>query len=266
MSSLVYSIGPLQVRAFVFWIALGVLLSALIVLATAWRRNARLLPYLDVILAQVALGSVGARLGHVALNWNYFSLHTDEVWSLSAGGLDWHGAVVGALLGSLLMVLVRRLPLTPLLDTLALTVPIMAATIWIACGVANAAYGIEVRSLADFPAWMVTESPDVYGMIAPRLALPVFGVVAAIAVLLVMVLITVLHRFDGLRLWIALGLYAACMAIISFFRADYVPTLFNRRADQVLDLGVVLFATLLFVIMRLGQLRSTARLPQGASS
>ena len=266
MNPLVYSIGSLQIRAFVFWIALGVLLSTLIVLATVWRRNARLLPYLDVILATVALGSVGARLGHVALNWNYFALHTDELWSLSAGGLDWHGALVGALLGTLLMTLVRKLPLVPLLDTLALTVPIMAAAIWIACGVANAAYGIEVRSLADFPAWMVTEAPDVYGMIAPRLALPVFGVIAACAVLLIMMLITLLQRFIGVRLWIALGMYATCIAVISFFRADYVPTLFNRRADQVLDLGVVLCAALLFAITRLVQLRSTARLPQGASS
>jgi prolipoprotein diacylglyceryltransferase len=142
----------------------------------------------------------------------------------------------------------------------------MAASIWIACGVANAAYGIEVRSLADFPAWMVIEAPDVYGMLAPRLNLPLFGVVASLIVLIIMLVLTALRRFSGSRLWIALGLYGLCMALLDFFRADYVPTLFNRRADQVLDLGVVLVAVLLFALTQLSQLRSIARLSQGAPS
>ena len=40
---------------------------------------------------------------------------------------------------------------------------------------ANCAYGVEVLTLADYPAWLVTESPDVYGTIAPRLNLPMLG-------------------------------------------------------------------------------------------
>ncbi|MBX3083799.1 MAG: prolipoprotein diacylglyceryl transferase [Anaerolineae bacterium] len=266
MSPLVYSVGSLQIRAFVFWIALGVLLSSLIVLGSAWRRNARLLPYLDVIVAAVAVGALGARLGHVALNWNYFAAHTDEIWSLTAGGLDWHGTLLGTLLAVSLMAILRKLPLSSLFDSFALIVPVMAATIWIACGVANAAYGIEVRSLADFPAWMVTESPDVYGMIAPRLALPIFGVIAAIVIFAIMLLLTAFRRFDGTRLWIAIGLYALCMAFIAFFRADYVPMLFNHRADQVLDLTVVLLSALLFALTRLSQLRSIAQSSQGVPS
>jgi prolipoprotein diacylglyceryltransferase len=265
MSQLIYNFGPWQLRAFTFWVALGVLLSGLIVLALAARRNARLLPYLDVILVAVALGAVGARFGHIALNWSYFALHTDELASLSAGGLNWHGAVLGALIGVVALALGRRLPLRQLLDDAAFSVPIMGAAVWIACSTANAGYGVEVRSLADFPAWLVTETPDVYGVLAPRLALPTLGVALAALVFGGVLVLALARRAEGLRLWLALLIYALGMALLSFFRAEYVPTLLSRRADQVLDLAVALVATLSLASVWAAQVRASIKSPQGAT-
>src|SRR5690606_1361398 len=57
----------------------------------------------DVCLAAGILGVMLARAFHVALNWAYFSANTAEITRLRAGGLDWHGAMIGALLGVWIM-------------------------------------------------------------------------------------------------------------------------------------------------------------------
>ncbi|MBX3064169.1 MAG: prolipoprotein diacylglyceryl transferase [Anaerolineae bacterium] len=251
MSPQVYQLGFVSVRAFVFWIALGTFLCIALLLILAYRRRERLIPYLDLALAAILLAIPFARLGHVTLNWNYFSAHSREITNIAAGGLDWHGALFGALLGVGIVGGLRKLNLKVLLDRLALLFPILAATVWIACATSNAAYGIEVRTLADFPSLIVVESPDVYGIVAPRLALVTFGVLLAVAVMVILLIAHWSGWLYGGKLWIALILYGIGMALIGFFRAEYVPIWLGRRADQILDVFVVVLATILLVIGRL---------------
>lgn len=254
MSPLIYKFGPLEIHAFTAWLALGVVIGTLIVLGSAARQHQRLMLWLDTVVGAVIGATIGARLAHVGLNWVYFAAHTDEILSFSSGGLDWHGALLGGLLGASLIAIIRRVPWLKLMDTFALVVPFGAMAIWLACAAANSAYGIEVRTLADFPTWLVIESPDVYGAIAPRLNLAPIGIALAVVVLVIIVGLTLLRWVPGLRLWLALIVYGIGMALIDFFRAEYVPTIMGRRADQVLDLAVVLLAALLFGIVGMAML------------
>ena len=54
----------------------------------------------DVYLGALILGVIGARAFHVAFNWDYFVDNRAEITLIEAGGLDWHGAVIGCLLGA----------------------------------------------------------------------------------------------------------------------------------------------------------------------
>jgi phosphatidylglycerol---prolipoprotein diacylglyceryl transferase len=258
MNPVVYKLGPLEIRAFTAWIATGVVIGIGIILSVAMRRQQRLMPWFDAATNAVVGGVIGARAFHVWLNWSYFSAHTDQIIAFQSGGLDWHGAVIGGLLGATLVGLASRIPLSLLMDGFALALPVGAMATWIGCGAANCGYGVEVPTLADYPAWLVSESPDVYGTIAPRLNLSVLGIVLAVLVLAVVLALVAFERFGGARLWLALALYSLGMALISFFRAEYVPTWFGRRADQVLDLVVALGAILLFGIVASIQQRRTA--------
>lgn len=256
MNPVVYRIGSLDIHAFTAWIALGTAAGIGIALATAALRRERLFPWLDTSIGAVIGGVVGARAFHVWLNWEYFSAHTDQITMLNTGGLDWHGAILGGMIGLVIAARLRRVPLVPLTDALALALPIGATATWMACGAANCGYGLEVQTLADYPQWLVTESPDVYGITAPRLNLPPVGIILAVFVLIVIIVLTALRWVIGLRLWLALTLYALGMAVIDFFRAEYVPTWFDRRADQILDLAVALGAILIFAVIALLRRRS----------
>jgi uncharacterized membrane protein len=133
----------------------------------------------------------------------------------------------------------------------------------LACGAANCGYGLEVRTLADFPGWLVTESPDVYGVIAPRLNLPPLGILLAVLLLLIVLILTALGWLPGQRFWFALTLYSLGMALLDFFRAEYVPIWFDHRADQILDLAVALLSILMFAIVGFVRLSTRRRGAQG---
>jgi phosphatidylglycerol---prolipoprotein diacylglyceryl transferase len=258
MNPVVYKLGPLEIRAFTAWIALGVVIGIGVVIGMAIHRRQRLMPWLDAVTNAVVGGVIGARAFHVWLNWSYFSAHPDQIVSFQNGGLDWHGAVVGGLLGALLVGFASRTALSPLLDAFALALPVGAMAVWLACAAANSAYGLEVATLADFPPWLVIESPDVYGIVAPRLNLPPIGIGLAVVVLIVVVAATVYDWLAGLRLWLALALYSLGMALIDFFRAEYVPIWLGRRSDQILDLSLALAAILILGLVAALQRKRTA--------
>ena len=204
-----------------------------------FRSGYRLSAVIDAGLGALAGGIVGARIVHVLLNWTYFADHLGEALRPNAGGLDWHGALVGGVIGLALVarwrLTLRRLSVRALLDALAPALPLLAFAGWVGCAAAVCGYGAEVDTLAHYPAFAVAESRDVYGIVAPRYNTQVFGLVLA---LLLLALSVVLPRFDGLRyrrFWILLALFSIGMFGIGFYRGDSAPIWLGLRADQWLD-------------------------------
>ena len=62
---------------------------------------------IDAGLGACLGGVIGARIVHVLLNWAYFADNLSEALHPNAGGLDWHGAVIGGLIGLALVAWVR---------------------------------------------------------------------------------------------------------------------------------------------------------------
>ncbi|MEP7285177.1 MAG: prolipoprotein diacylglyceryl transferase family protein [Chloroflexota bacterium] len=246
MNPVVFKFASIELHAFTAWIMLGVAIGGAVLVISAARSRQRISPLLDVILAGVIGGIIGARAVHVWLNWGYFAAHTDQITDLANGGLDWHGAIVVGLAAALVVARLRGVSILLLVDGLALALPFGAMASWQACAAATCGYGVEVRTLADFPSWLVIESPDIYGTVAPRLNLPPIGIVLAVVILLLVVLLTVFNSLSGSRLWLVLALFAEAMAIIAFFRAEYVPLWFGHRADQILDFVVAFVSIVIF--------------------
>lgn len=245
MNPVVFSIFGLSLRAFPAAILVPALVGAG-VLAFAGRRRHQTSRWLDVGLAALIGGLVGARIVHIILEWPYFSANPDQVLSLAGGGLAWQGAVWGGTLAAWAVARLRGVDWVAFADRFTLIFPLLAVGAWAGCGASACAYGVEVRTLADYPRWLVTEALDIYGQVAPRLDLPSLGAGFAILLLAVVLLPTRRYRF-----WISLAIFALGMFVIGFFRADYVPVWFGRRADQILDLGVFVFAALALIRLRL---------------
>jgi phosphatidylglycerol:prolipoprotein diacylglycerol transferase len=227
--------------------------AILIVLGVlAWqgqRRESRGTAWLDAGLGALAGGILLGRVGHVAVYWQYYSQHMDQVVQLSHGGIDWHMTVIGALIGMALVCRWRKLGFREITDVLALVLPLGAALFYTGCLMTSCGHGYEVESLAEYPPLVVMELPDLFGVIAPRLASQVYGIAWSVVVMaLTFALIRRIER-KGVRLWVVLALLTIGAFAIGFTRGDEAPYVAGLRLDQILDLGVLVFCILMAWIM-----------------
>lgn len=242
------TLGRFTLPTYTMLLALGVLASTgALALAYRWRYGRAVGPLVDACLGGLVLGVLLARAGHVLLHRYYFEIHPDEIMQLSAGGLDWHGALAGGLLGFALVGRWRGLDPRLLFDWLALVIPVLGLLAWWGCGAAHCAYGAEVGTLADYPGWLVWEAADVYNIRAPRYATQPLGMALSAALLLFVLLLVWRGWLRRRRLGLAVLILALGMFALGSLRGDYNPSAGPLRADQALDLLVAVGGLALLV-------------------
>lgn len=219
------------------------LLLALAIVLSSWlfivRRGSQAGFWTDAALGVLVGGLVGARVVHVLLHWDYFAANLSEALRLNAGGLDWHGAVLGGLPGLWLVARWRRLSYRAALDRLTPALPLLALAGWAGCAAAACAYGAEVDTLAHYSPLAVAETRDIFGIVAPRYNTHLFGVVLALCLLLITALLFWRRWLYDRRFWLILALLSLGMFLIGFSRGDAVLMLAGLRGDQWLD-GMIL--------------------------
>ena len=277
MPALYTQIGPWRLQTFT--LALGVVIILSLVMVA--RRSPARGQMVDACLGALVGGVIVARLFHVLLNWDYFVDNLTEARTIGAGGLDWHGAVIGGVAGLWLMVWVqhywertrkiaslqpRSVPLrfNVFLDWLTPVLPLIGLGAWYGCLAAGCGYGREVDTLANFPAWAASEYVDVFGIVLPRLNTPYFGM-ALCGVGLVLVGMSGLWRRwrkrrapyraslpTGHRFWLLLALLSAGMFGIGFLRGDRSFNWYSLRTDQILDIIMIVWALVVVFYQRSG--------------
>ena len=180
-------------------------------------------------------GLILGRIEHVWLNWNYFAYHLAEITQLYRGGLDWHGAVIGAGLGMGVMSRWRQVALAPVIDSLTLLIPLLSLAVWWGCWNVSCRYGAEVATLADYPSWLVWEGRDIFGIYAPRFHTQLIGTLSS-GILLVMTLVLFWRKWWVFRrFWLLLAGVACIIFLISFLQGDYSIRVYQLRVSQYFD-------------------------------
>jgi prolipoprotein diacylglyceryltransferase len=183
---------------------------------------------LDAGVAALAFGLIGARAIFVGAHWDYFASHITDAFSFSAGGLSWVGGALGAAAGLFALAALRRAPLWPLADTLALPAAFLAAASWAGCLVDGCGYG---RPLASGSASLF--AADFFGSRLPRWPTQLIGLLSCFAVVLGGMALEPRGLRPGLLACLtfaALGLIGLALSLV---RGDPVPLLAGARLDFV---------------------------------
>lgn len=128
LSSILLSVGPVEVRWYGVLFATGVGLNYLI-LRWLFKREGHKEATLESLALYLFLGLlIGARLGEVIFyNPVYYWQHPLEILQVWNGGLASHGAAIGMFLAYLLWCKLKREKFSKFVDLLALPMPLTAA-------------------------------------------------------------------------------------------------------------------------------------------
>lgn len=230
-----------QIQTYTLALMIAVILGILWLVLTAPKGQAS--ATLDTCLAGLIGAIVFARAFHVALNWVYFSENLNMISRIyEQGGLNWHGALLGAFVFGGVMAKWRRLNFS--LNRLSPILPLIAFAGWYGAGAAASAFGARVEFMADYPAFLTWIERDIYGLEAPRFAVQPLGMAWTGFVFL---LALILYRFEKRRLPLIVFLLCIGSFSLAFLRGDYALMLAGLRAEQWLDLGlggIALFLTI----------------------
>lgn len=189
----------------------------------------------DVLIAGLIGGIILARIEHVVLNWSHFAFHTSEILQVNRGGLELHGAFVGAAIGMWVVAHWRNVTLRPIVDSLTLLLPLLSLALWWGCWSASCRYGMEVATMADYPSWLVWEGRDVFGIYVPRFHTQQLGIVLSVIIIALTLVLFWRKWLYFRRFWLLTALVMCMMFFISFLQGDYAIEVNHIRVTQYLD-------------------------------
>jgi phosphatidylglycerol:prolipoprotein diacylglycerol transferase len=182
-------------------------------------------------LALIALATfAGARLHFALANWDLFREQPLRVLHLSSAGLHAPGGILGAVIGSAILLPLLRIPAAKFADGLAPAVGVGIALARLGCFLHGCCFG----GLCPYP-WGVTLPADSYvfmrqleaRLLAPGAVrslpihpLPLYFAAAGLAITAFLLWLRPRKRYDGqLALWL-LVLFSASSALLEPIRAD----------------------------------------------
>lgn len=213
-------------------LGLGLVMGVGLVWWQRWREKRPFSP--DPLLLAIALALLLGRASFVWAQWGYFQQRPAESWQLWQGGLTYHGALCGGLIGAWLGK--KQLPL-PLL---ALPLALLHAAGWAACLLEGCAYGRPTTL-----SLLAADLPDDFGVYALRYQTQLLGVLASL--LLLAGLLWATGRWGKNCRFFPLTLLLTTLIHLSLtlLRGDPSPQLGPLRLDTLLDGGVVLLSLFL---------------------
>ncbi|MGQ9717829.1 MAG: prolipoprotein diacylglyceryl transferase family protein [Anaerolineae bacterium] len=220
-------------------LAAGVLLGTALALWAGRRNGLSVMVVMDGVLAAAVGGLLLGRLGYVAAHLPYFREHPPAALAFWQGGLSAPGVVVGGTVGAGVMARLRKLPPGPLWGALAPGAAVVLIAAYLGCLRAGCACGRETWP-EDGLRWALSaELPDLYGLRAPRVAVPVLGMGWG-ALMLVLTLRMTLRGWAnamGATPWLAL--YGLGEFALGFLRGDAPPLIGGLSALQWAGLGIL---------------------------
>ncbi len=168
---------------------------------------------IDIFLISLLIGMfLGARLTYVFVyNWEFYSFHYQDIFSVWKGGLSFHGAVLGMCLATWIFSLVKRISFLQLCDALALGAS--QGILWGRIG--NFINGELYGRVTD--SWVGVVFPR--GGPFPRHPSQLYeGILEGLVVFVILFIVHRRQRFYGVTAAAFFALYGIFRFIVEFFR------------------------------------------------
>jgi len=209
---------------------------------------------MDLSLAILVASIIGARAFFIAINWQYYRIHAQDIFKIWEGGLVFYGGFILAFFVAMWFMRKNGLPVWKVADIMAPSVALGIALGRIGCFLNGCCYGALSKQWGiSFPG---KDNPPVFaqqvadGLISPAAAcsLPVLPVqlyfaLHGLIIFAVLLFMERYKRFDGFIFWILVILYSAGRFFIEGIRY-YEPAYIigGLTVSQVISAGLFILA------------------------
>ena len=244
MHPIITKIGPLYVYSYGMMVAIGFAVATLLAYKHADDFGIDKERIIDLGIAMLVSGIIGARIVYVALNFQYYMRNLPEIVNLTKGGLVWYGAFILGMIAAAWFVKKNKINFWTAADLFAPYIALAQAFGRIGCLLNGCCYGSAAPSGfmlgVVFPGESVSRYPT--------------QIFSAIALLLIFV---ILRRWQRKRhcngeifLWYGL-LYSMKRFGVEFFRGDYPKILYGLTISQLISAAVFIICLNLLIYRRL---------------
>lgn len=247
-----FSIGSFNVYWYGILIATGLLLAVLYAYFNAHRYDVDRNKLIDCVIVGIVTAIIGARAYYVLFKWDYFSAHPSEIIDIRDGGIAIYGAIIGALIGGLVMAKIRRMKFLPILDITMTSFFIGQALGRWGNFFNQEAFGTETDSLFR----MISENTIVDGkVVAVHPCFLYESVWCALGFLFLFIFNHKFQKYHGQVFYLYLVWYGAERVVVEGLRTDslYLPFQvfgYDIRVSQALSAVLVLAGIILLIVNR----------------
>jgi len=114
-----FEIGPISVRWYGILMSAAILVGTFLALREIHRQGINEDKFMNILIAAIPAGFIGARLYYVLFRWDYYSKYPAEIPAVWHGGLAIHGAIIGSFLVGALMIRYYNMNFWQLADIVA---------------------------------------------------------------------------------------------------------------------------------------------------
>jgi len=250
MHPILFSYGPVHLYSYGFLVAIGVLCAILFIRKHAPRIGVKPETSVDLAMATVISGFVGARIFYVAQHWDFFMNAPLDIFKIWQGGIVLYGGLIGGFLGFSVFIRLNKLSFLPLLD---LFVPAMALAQGfgrLGCFLNGCCYGID----SDLP-WAV-RFPFFESKVHPTQLYEAFFCFILFLFLYRLWKKTSVPGRVSLAYFI---IYPLGRFFIEFLRGDQSRHLLNLTSAQWISILVMMISLLILTKHKFGHGKNTAR-------
>jgi len=242
MHPILFQYGPITIRWYGFFAAVGFLFAYLIFRKRGQKIGLNDKDISNVMFLLFLTGILGARLYYVIWNWKKeFAANPMEAIFINHGGLVFFGGFIAAFLSLYFWARWKKIPLAPLADALAIPLAVGHAFGRLGCFMNGCCYG----KLCD-ASWAIRPSTpmEVAGLpLHPTQLYEFFGILFIVVALLG---VEKIPRYAGQVAGTYCLLYSVLRFIVEFYRGD-VPHHFwgGLTLAQIACIGIFITAWLL---------------------
>jgi phosphatidylglycerol---prolipoprotein diacylglyceryl transferase len=217
INPIAFHIGSIEIRWYGIIFALAFLVGILIAAKLAKKRNISSDTIYDFSIWLILGSVIGARIGHVFFyNWNYYSQHLNEIFSIWNGGVALYGGILGAVIAALIYCRIKKIEFYDLGDIFV--IPLAFGTIFGRIGnfINQELYG-KVTTLP----WGV-KFDNVSGIRHPT---QIYESIGNLFLFLILIFIWRKNTKKGIIFWSYLGIYSFIRFLAEFLREDKIIAL-----------------------------------------